>query len=549
MNRNYPRPRSLPGLIALAMIALMGARPALPQDTGPSLELVPHPDLATLDPAVRERLTPGVTFFREQRGTLDGSALGLAYGRMGINYLAHEQYDAAGACLRNAAALDSGNPRWPYLVGYLYEATDRPDDAIAAYRVSLKINQGYWQGFQRLGEVLLETDRLDEADAAFDVVLTRNRDEPRGLMGAADVALGRGNASEAISLYQRGLRGDPEANLFHRRLAEAYRQLGDEAAASREAARAGDRPPRLVDPLIAFVDAHTRGVAYYREAAKNAQAAGDIPIAIKFYEIATSLQPDDIESLLAMGELRGAVGDLDGALSTFARVTLLDPDNARANYFTGRLLELRGDELQAAAFYEAAITTTPELVEPRMLLANGLMRRGDYLKAADHYAVVAQQLPRNVEVAYLLGLAWIAGNQCEWAHKSLRRAVSLQPGDRQVLTALARAYSTCTVVTDEQRTEALQAAAAMYERSADGATAETLAMAAAANGMYEDAVELQTQAIFEALRRGDQAEISWLRQNLVRYEEQQPAVRPWPPESEVFRPRALKLQPAPAAAG
>ena len=549
MNRNFQRSPGLPGLVAVAVIALLGAYPAFAQDTGPSLELVPHPDLATLDPAVRERLTPGVTFFREQRGTLDGSALGLAYGRMGINYLAHEQYDAAGACLRNAAALDTANPRWPYLVGYLYQVTDRPEEAIVAYRSSLKLNRNYWQGFQLLGEVLLETDRLDEADAAFDVVLRRDNDEPSGLMGAADVALARGDATKAVSLYQRGLRGDPEASLFHRRLAEAYRQLGDEAAANREAARAGDRPPQLVDPLIAFVGAHTRGVAFYREAAKQAQTAGEIPIAIKFYEIATSLQPDDIESLLALGELRGAVGDLDGALATFARVTVLDPDNARANYFTGRLLELRGDEVQAAVFYEAAIKTSPELVEPRMLLANGLMRRGDYLGAADHYAIVAQQLPRNVEVAYLLGVAWIAGNQCEWAHKSLRRAVSLQPGDGQVLTALARAYSTCSVVTDEQRTEALQAAQAMYERSPDGATAETLAMAAAANGQYEDAVDLQTQAIFEALKRGDQTEISWLQQNMTRYREQQPAVQPWPPESEIFRPRALQMQPAPAAAG
>jgi tetratricopeptide (TPR) repeat protein len=523
-------------LVAAAAGLLAPAAPA--QD--PSLELVPHPDLAKLEPDVRARLEPGVEFFRAQRARLEGRALGLAYGRIGINYLAHEQYEAAGASLRNAQVLDPANPRWPYLLGYLYQQTGRPEEAVTAYRESLLINRTYWQGFVRLGRALLDAGRIDEADAAFDVVLDANADSPVGLLGAGDVALARGENRQATSLYRRGLRFAPEANLFHRRLADAYARGGDPAAAEREEALAGSVEPELPDPMMAFVEAHTRGAAFYRDAAHKAEEMGSVPYAIRFYDIATSLQPDDIESLIKLGELQGSTGDFDGAMTTFARVALLEPDNPVANYFVGTLFERRGDERQAVEFYRKALETKPELVEPRMLLANSLMRRGEYDAAAEHYAQIAHQLPNSVEVQYLLGLAWLAAGHCEWSQQVLARALAIAPGDGQVMTALARTYSTCEGVTDEQRKQALDAATAMYERAPDGVTAETLAMASAANGQFEDAVDLQAQAMFEAIKRGEQSEVEWLKQNMSRYEAGQPATAAWPPAAEVYRPRSLE---------
>jgi tetratricopeptide (TPR) repeat protein len=533
--------RRLAGALAVWALAGVVAQPLFAQESDPSLELVPHPDLTRLAPEARARLEPGVDYFRGQRARLEGRTLGLAYGRIGINYLAHEQYEAAGAALRNARVLDPANPRWPYLLGYLYQQTGKHDQAVTAYRESLRINPSYWQGFARLGQSLLATDRLDEAAASFEVVLERNPDDPSGLLGAGDVAEARGEHRKAISLYQRGLRFDPAASAFHARLATAYAAEGDAAAAAREEAAAGPALPTLEDPLIAFVEAHTRGAAFYREAAAKAEELGNVPMAIRFYDIATSIQPDDTASLLKLGQLQGATGDFDAALATYARVTLFDPDNAAANYYVGTLLERRGNEDEAAEFYAKALETDPQLVEPRMLLANGLMRRGDYDGAGEQYAQIAHQLPSSIEVHYLLGLAWLAGGQCEWSHQVLSRALAMKPGDGQVMTALARAYSTCDGVSDEQRKQALDAATAMYERAPDGVTAETLAMASAANGRFEDAVDLQAQAMFEALKRGDQGEIDWLRQNMSRYEAGQRAVAAWPAGAEVYRPRSLAV--------
>ena len=54
----------------------------------------------------------------------------------------------------------------------------------------------------------------------------------------------------------------------------------------------------------------------------------------------------------------------------------------------------------------------------------------------------------------------------------------------------------------ESLDKALDAAEARYGASPGRDEAETLAMACAANGRFEDAVDFQTQAIFEALKEG-----------------------------------------------
>jgi predicted Zn-dependent protease len=176
-----------------------------------------------------------------------------------------------------------------------------------------------------------------------------------------------------------------------------------------------------------------------------------------------------------------------------------------------------------------------------MLLANSLMRRREFSEAGDHYAQIARQLPDKVEVSFLLGMAWIAAGECQWAHQVLLRALKMKPDDGQVMVALSRTYATCAEVSDDQRKQALDAAMKIYAREGTPESAETLAMAAAANGLFDDAVQFQAQAIFEALKINDGTIISWLQENMARFRNGQIAERAWTTEEQVFKPRALEV--------
>jgi len=531
------------GWITAVLLLVSGGASGQAAKGTAELELVPHPDLAQLKPEVRELLEPAVDYFRKQRAILEGRQLGLAYGRMGINYLAHEQQQAAAACLRNAAVLDPQNPRWPYLLAVHYEETGFLDKAVDNYREALILNRTYLPGYIRLGRVLLELNRLKEAEASFQVVLNVVPDDPAALDGAGRVAFENGELEKAADLFQRALAKDPEATSLHYRLGQTYRALGETDKARAELGMAGERIPTVDDPLLAYVQAHTRGAEHYLQAAAQAEAAGQPLAAINFYDLATSIDPTNIDALLKLGELQGSVGQIDGAFGTFGLVLSQDPSNPRANYFAGTILERWGKEDEARERYEKALATEPQLVEPRMLLANAQMRAGEYALAGDNYAQIAHQLPGSVEVMYLLGMAWLGSGQCQWADPVLLRAAKMAPEDRQIATALARAYATCPTATDEQKKQALTAARAMYDEHPDMDTCETLAMASAANGEFEEAVDAQAQAIFEALKSQSKVRLPWLQENMQRYQEEKPAEAPWGPDADVYRPRALALKP------
>ncbi|MGI9265194.1 MAG: tetratricopeptide repeat protein, partial [Gammaproteobacteria bacterium] len=487
-------------IVGLTLVAVPTA--SLAQEEA-DIELVPHPDLEDLKPEIRTKLEPAVTHFREQRSQLDGQAMGLAYGRMGIHYLAHEQQEAAGACFRNAIALNPENPRWPYYLAVHYEETGALEEAAESYFSAIELNPGYAPAQVRTGRVLLELDRVDEAEAAFKAALQRDNGMAAAFAGLGQVEFARGNYPQAIERYEHALSIQPEATQLHYRLGLTYRAMGDTEKAKAELAKAGERMPSIPDPILGFLQAHSQGAEHFLSAGRMAEQAGRIDGAIQFYDVATTIEPGNIDALMRLGQLQGASGDLVGALSSFGKVHAIDPANASANFYIGSLLEQRGEELEAESYYRAALETSPQLVEPRMLLANSLMRRREFSEAGDHYAQIAHQLPDKVEVSYLLGLAWVAAGECQWAHPVLLRALKMKPNDGQVMIALSRTYSTCAEVTEEQRTQALDAAMKIYAKEGSRESAETLAMAAAANGLFDDAVEFQAQAIFEALKTND----------------------------------------------
>jgi hypothetical protein len=143
-------------------------------------------------------------------------------------------------------------------------------------------------------------------------------------------------------------------------------------------------------------------------------------------------------------------------------------------------------------------------------------------------------------VLTLLGLSLYAAGDCPRAVTSMALAARSAPEDATVAEALARIFATCPMESDANRQVALAVAGRLYDEDPTQWHAETLAMVAAANGLFEDAVDFQTQAIFEAVKAGaEESRLATLRGNLERYESGQPAQRAWPEDSVLFSPSRL----------
>ncbi len=410
-----------PGFFAgLILIGLVMAGAAIAQES--QLVDVPHPNLETLDPAVREVLAPAMDYFETEKEGRSGTDLGQLYGRLGLHYHSRNMTAAAKACYTNANLLNSINYRWPYLLAMQYEVDGDIETAIEKYELSLRINPGNMAAYPRLGILYLQAERANEATQMFHRALDASPGDEVSLAGMGQIEQLRGNYSIALSYYQRALQGQPHAGALRIKISSVYKSLGDEEKAAEELSKANRQLPRVYDPLFSFMRAHqkpsSKFVADGTELAENDKLDG----ATKLFSLATAINPRDAIAFQKLAQSQRRQGKNREANRNLDEVLRLEPFNAFANYLKANWLEQEGNDQLAIGYYRSAVNADETFVGARMLLANALMRTGGYDEAAKYYQMVIDVQPENRDPHYMLGIANIARDRCSDAISPLEKS-------------------------------------------------------------------------------------------------------------------------------
>lgn len=542
-----------PRAAALALLGL-GAWPAAGADepAAPALSEVVHPDPSGLEPDQRNALAAAIEYFELRRGKVQGQQLGQLHGWLGLHYLAHDLRDAAEAALYNAAVLDGSNYRWPYYVATLYDQAGKHLEAATSYAYSLSLNPANPPARIRLGLAALELERPAEAEDQFERVLSLRDDAAPALAGMGLAALQREEYRSAVDYLERALESQPEADQLHEPLAAAWRGLGESGKAEVHERQAGQQKPHIVDPLLVFMQGFAAGSTYYMKQGDEALQTGNPDEAARLFGVAVTVAPGDVDAHLRLSQTLAALGRAEEARVRLEEALQIDPLHGAANYLKANVLEQTGEEKLAMGHYRAAANADAGDLLSRARLAVLLMRQGSYAEAETQFSRVVEAQEASVDAHYYLGLATLAQGHCEDGLSSLESAARLSPQDPRVLQSLSRVYSTCPGSTGEQRRQSMVVAEQLYQRYPGRHTAATLAMAMAANDRFEDAVELQTQAIFEAIKAEDEQGQRDLYEDLQRYQDSEPATRAWPEGSPIFAPPLIGARapgPTSAAAG
>lgn len=507
--------------LAMTQLAAVAQEEAL-------LVAVPYPDSNELDPRVRRIVAPALDYFERTRPILSGVQLGRAYGRLGMVFQAFRMQEAAGASYRNAIALDPQEAHWHYYLAIYLEETGNLDEALVSYRRVLSMDPGYPNTLMRIGRVSLESGKLQEAGEAFEQLLELHPElSAPGLDGLGTIALRERDLERAVDLLQRALVLQPQATQLHYRLAQAYRQLGETDKAREHLEQRGERVAWAPDPWVEDMKARARHPSYYVQQGIEAAQQGELDRAVATLGLALALDPENTDALarlavlMGMGERRREAQDLiDQALA-------LDANHGLANSLQGAILAEAQRFEEAQGYYFRAVTAEPDNFDFRLQFANGLMRLNDFQAAAKQYSEALQRQPEDFNARYGHAVALAASGRCSEAVTTIERGVKANPRVALTLDARARLYATCPSASETERRLALDDALVLYDQRPDGGFAETVAMAMAANGRYEEAMDYQGQAIFEAIRSGDQASQADLRTNMRRFEAGLPAAAPW----------------------
>ena len=272
------------------------------------------------------------------------------------------------------------------------------------------------------------------------------------------------------------------------------------------------------------IGAPPAGEREHRARALDASAVGDWPEAVRRFERAVALEPDDPLLHLQLGMVLNLMGrDADAVLVHLRDAVRLDPTLARAHFLIATLLERndRGDE--AIEHLRLAATHDPDSDDAALRLAQALHRDGRLAASLPYYErTIARSEARFGQAMALVGLRRFAA-----ARDRFSAGMDRHPGEPAFALGLARLLAAAPVeaVRDGQR--ALDLVQALAAEIRTTAVAETMAMAHAELGRFAEAVRWQRLAMSVATDAGQVGAVRRMAANLALYLSGQPCRTPW----------------------
>jgi len=479
-----------------------------------------HLELGQLDEAERA--------FQEVVDRAPYLAAGYA-GRGRVAY-ARGQYDEAIAELSRALDRQPEATSLHHRLGMAYRQSGQMDAA----REHLSQNTGVYLAFpdpliQEAGTLIQSTQvyfntgiievrrgNFDEAVRLFRLALEEQPDDSLAAYNLGLALLKKGARQEGVEWLQKSVEMDPDFRNGHFNLAMMLAEDG--------------RWPQVVEHLRQAHRIDPEDRVAHIELATALTKVGQEQEAIAELKDLLILHPRDPESLLNLGILQAGAGRPMEAIETFNRLIEVGGDpqvQAAAHGQLGILMEGRGATSAALAEYQKAVELEPESVQAQSTLAAALGRSGRFAEAAEHYSQVIHLAPERVDGHFGRAMALILAELYPAAVQALEETLEIHPQNVAIAHALARLLATSPDATVRDGQRAMGMAEAVFEAERSVEHAETMAMALAEVGRFDEARELQSQVVAEAERRGETSVASRARLRLAGYQRGEPCRAPW----------------------
>ncbi len=385
------------GPILFVAIALACPPPAVAADVG-GLEEFPEIKREYLGQGVWEEIEGHLDVLETARAQ-DARPRRLAgsYGQLGKVFHAYKLHDAAGVGYRNAERFEPESYRWPYFQALL--AFDDGDPTLAANRLkrALELEPNDIPARLRLGEAFLQLGRWEEAQSTFEQALDGGA---ASSAAAAHYGLGRaasslGDFPSAVEHFERALELQPDADLIHYPLAQAFRNLGDIERARHHAASYGRVGVVFPEPLSRELRETAQSTHFFTVFADLALDIGQFQAAEKGFRRALEADPDNPSAHRGLGLVAQSRGDLTTARKHFLEARRIAPQSADYPYYLAEIASREGDTGSAIEYLREALEADPGLHYARFRLAEAHQFEGRHEEALRLYEEILASEPQN----------------------------------------------------------------------------------------------------------------------------------------------------------
>lgn len=363
------------------------------------------------------------------------------------------------------------------------------------------------------GNRLSRAGRLDEAIEAFETAVDLDPDGRVGRQGLGATLAAVGRLGEAAVQYQAAVDLDPDDSFAHYNLGTLQAQMGRDDEAVRSLLRAIELAPDLKSAHFNL------GSAYARQ--------GRFEQARHHFQRTVEIDPQDTEAQIQLAGTLGRLGQGAEAELRLKRILAEQPDLDSAHLRLGALLLDRGAVEEALSHYRAAVATESPLPRAFGGLGVALARLGRFEEAAEAYSRQIEAAPRQADGHFGQALALLLAERDLEARKALESSIEALPEDLDLVHLLARVLATAEPAAARDGERAVDLAGTVFSARQTPEHAETLAMALAESGRFDEAVNWQRQVVQRLVAAGATGPAQAARQRLALYENETPCRRPW----------------------
>ena len=527
------------------------------------LNHVPEPDLSQVPAVDAQRL-------RDYRA-LTANALDHAaepmqaqlaantYGDLCARYLHYELHDAAAGCLEQLRELAPADFQWAYFKLLLHVATGDLEAARASADEALAIRPDDPPTLIRLAELQVAAGEVDAAEAAYEAAIAAYPESATARVGLGYIALERGDPERALEIFQEVAAAQPEGSEANHHVGLAYRALGDADRAAEAWRLNRDVLIPMYDPLMERLRPLEEDIVLPLDRAVAAAAEGDHERAVALYEeILAANEADDEAHFRLAGSLL-VLGDAGRGEQHLRRAIALNPEHPGAHFALAMFLAREGRRAESATHLERAADLAPEnvswrlqraqmrassgntagaveelerivdldagAVEARRMLSALLIGAGRAEDAAAQLQALVALTPDDLQARFNLGLMLFQAGRYVEARRALDETLERFPGDVATRHLLARLLAVSPDDAVRNGARAVELAQSVVDEQPALDHLETLAMALAEAGRFDDAVTWQQRAL-EAERQAAGGNSPQRLDRLALYQARQPLRAP-----------------------
>ena len=400
-----------------------------------------------------------------------------AYLKRGSRFLVNGELERAEAELERAVEVDDTNSAaWRNLAHAQLQQANL-DAALATLQNAARALSEDALVHLDLGNIYLVRNQLQQAVESFE----------RAVELSPDMAQAHFNLANALGAMERWQEAEPH-------IARTLELEPDHPRAPLLSARAdaaSGRGQRAIRGLRALLNNDPTLLDVRHELARLHTEAGRVPRAIAVYTEA-----------------------LDVELPTEDRLDILNR--------IGELEWKRNQRNAAIGRWREAVELAPESSTAHTALANGLQLLGRRPQAREHFALATEIDPTNATAWLSEASLWLVDSELAKAKERLEQAIELHPRNPRLLDTLARLLATANDPNLRDGTRALDLARGAFALESSVDHAETVAMAMAEMGKFEEAIQWQQRLAVQAAQAQDHALARRLVQRLQLYQKRQP---------------------------